>query len=313
MDVGVIGTGFMGKNHIRNYSEMKSVDSVFIYDVDEQSTNDIEEHYSNIDGNVYACKSMESFVDVSDAISICVPTQYHKNTIENILKIKNVDMLIENPMCHTTSEALKLLKILPKYNIIGVGHTERFSPIIPEIAKIIKDPLYIEFKRYEPSSPLYKIDGSNVVKDLMIHDIDIMRELFCKCPTSVYSVGNYDIYNVIIMCGLLPIHLSASRESSKKIRSIYIEMGESTLEADCLRQEITIYNKPNEFNLDKNKYSQENLVKKILVKKVEPLREELETFINCSIKHIPFPVSVDDAINNLMICDSIYNKGIYPM
>jgi predicted dehydrogenase len=33
MDVGVIGTGVMGQNHVRVYSELKEVDSVVIYDV----------------------------------------------------------------------------------------------------------------------------------------------------------------------------------------------------------------------------------------------------------------------------------------
>ena len=33
MDVGVIGVGAMGKNHVRVYSELKSVDSLGIYDV----------------------------------------------------------------------------------------------------------------------------------------------------------------------------------------------------------------------------------------------------------------------------------------
>ena len=33
MDVGVIGSGMMGQNHVRVYSELREVDSVVIYDV----------------------------------------------------------------------------------------------------------------------------------------------------------------------------------------------------------------------------------------------------------------------------------------
>lgn len=32
MDVGVIGVGAMGRNHVRVYSEMKGVDTVYVYD-----------------------------------------------------------------------------------------------------------------------------------------------------------------------------------------------------------------------------------------------------------------------------------------
>ena len=37
MDVGVIGVGAMGKNHVRVYSELKRVDSLGIYDVNTQA------------------------------------------------------------------------------------------------------------------------------------------------------------------------------------------------------------------------------------------------------------------------------------
>ena len=32
MDVGVIGVGVMGRNHVRVYSELKGVDTVYVYD-----------------------------------------------------------------------------------------------------------------------------------------------------------------------------------------------------------------------------------------------------------------------------------------
>ena len=32
MDVGVLGVGAMGRNHVRVYSELKGVDTVYVYD-----------------------------------------------------------------------------------------------------------------------------------------------------------------------------------------------------------------------------------------------------------------------------------------
>ena len=43
MDVGVIGVGTMGRNHVRVYSEMKSVDTVGVYDVNGPAAKDIGE------------------------------------------------------------------------------------------------------------------------------------------------------------------------------------------------------------------------------------------------------------------------------
>jgi len=41
MDVGVIGVGAMGKNHVRVYSELKSVDHLGVCDVNAQAAEAI--------------------------------------------------------------------------------------------------------------------------------------------------------------------------------------------------------------------------------------------------------------------------------
>ena len=56
----------------------------------------------------------------------------------------------------------------------------------------------------------------------MIHDIDILISLFGK-PDTIHSAGNTDVCSVLATCGTMPVALSASRKSSKKIRMIYIE------------------------------------------------------------------------------------------
>jgi predicted dehydrogenase len=62
--------------------------------------------------------------------------------------------------------------------IAGVGHIERFNPIVEEINKIIKNPLYVEIRRHNPAST--RITDSSIVEDLMIHDIDIVFNVFYK-------------------------------------------------------------------------------------------------------------------------------------
>ena len=51
MDVGVIGVGTMGKNHVRVYSELKSVDSLGIYDVNTPAAKAVgEKHGATVYG-----------------------------------------------------------------------------------------------------------------------------------------------------------------------------------------------------------------------------------------------------------------------
>lgn len=308
INVGVIGTGAMGKNHIRIYNDLKTVNAVYIYDIDEKSMRDIEDFYDGMNCDVYACDTLKSLVDACDAISICVPTQYHKSTIQSLIEDYKYEshLLIEKPICSTSKEAIDVAKLLskPKYNLVyGVGHVERFNPIVPELKKIIKDPLYVEFKRHNPSS--LRMIGTDVIEDLMVHDIDIMREIIGKSPLSIHGNGNHNVFSADIMIRSTPVHLSASRKSSKKIRSIYIEMEEFTIDADYMSQEITIYSKPDRYKLDNDKYVQENLVEKVMVTKKEPLKEELTTFVKCAFYNESFPVSIEDAINSMLICDDL--------
>jgi len=306
--VGVVGTGKMGRNHIRVYDELKPVEVVYIYDVNKKAAQTIEDEYGGIGGDVYSCDTLDGLIDTVESISVCVPTQFHASTIEHILnRDPEMPILIEKPMCSSPQEAIKLAKLVGDNKVNGVGHIERFNPIVPELKKIIKDPLYVEFKRHNPSSS--RMEGTNVVEDLMIHDIDVMRELFCKVPDSIYAVGNDDVHSVTITTlNNLPIHLSASRKSSKKIRSIYVETPEFTIDADYMSQEIMIYSKPDRFNLTDGRYHQENLVEKVIVNKVEPLKEELNKFIYCVQNNTRFPVSIDDAINNMLICEEILRR-----
>jgi len=303
INVGVIGTGAMGKNHIRIYNELKSVDSVYIYDIDKKAAQNIENNYDGV-GNVYACDSLDTLIDNIDAVSICTPTQFHKSTTMSVLSInEHIPMLIEKPICSSSKDSIDLVKEIPTDLICGVGHVERFNPIVPELNKIIEDPLYVEFKRHNPSSS--RMTGTDVIEDLMIHDIDIMRYLFGSEISSFYGKGNRDIFNATITIGKMPIHLSASRKSSKKIRSIYIEMEEFTVDADYMSQEITIYSKPDRYKFDNDRYTQENVVEKVMVTKKEPLKEELKTFIDCITYNQFFPVSLNDAINAMLICEEL--------
>lgn len=301
MYVGVIGSGVMGKNHLRVYSEMKSIDSIAVYDVNSKMATEASEKYGAIPYG-----SLNNLLKDVDAVSICVPTQYHFNIAQKVFKQK-LHALIEKPICSTYNEAKDLIKGIPIESVVGVGHIERFNPVVDEIHKIVKDPLYVELKRHNPTSS--RITGTSVVEDLMIHDIDIVINKFFSIPHIIHAVGSSDVCSVMMKCGNVPIVLSASRKSSKKIRKMYIECEEFTVEGDFMSQEVTMYRKPGKYQFENERYTQENIIEKVVVNKVEPLKVELNTFIECVKKDVPFPISPDQAMMNLYLCEGI-NKSL---
>lgn len=300
MKIGVIGTGTMGKNHVRVYSEFKAVEEIYVFDLNKEYANRMKEY------DAIVCNSIEELLNSVETVSICVPTKYHLNVARKVIE-KDIHCLIEKPITLTVREGEELLNLSKDRNlVVGVGHIERFNPIVGEIKKIIENPYYVEIKRHNPASA--RITDSSIVEDLMIHDIDIVfNVLFDENKYKIYSAGNSDICKVIVTFGGSVISLSASRMGSKKIRTVYIEDKDFTIEGDFMAQEIYVYRKPEKYGLENERYMQENIIEKVLVNKVEPLKIELKTFIDCIIKgkEFPFPVTHEQALKNLRICEEI--------
>jgi predicted dehydrogenase len=297
MDVGVIGVGVMGKNHARVYSELKQVDNLWITDLNEKAATEVAR--AN-DGQV--ASSVEALLDKVDAVSICVPTPFHNNVARTVFSA-GVPVLIEKPICQTAAEAEALINIIPKGLTVGVGHIERFNPIIDEIRRMIHKPLFIETKRHNPASA--RITGTSVVEDLMIHDIDVIFNLFGEKNYRLQSAGNADVCVALLTINGTTVSMSASRKSSKKIRIIYFELEDCTIEGNYMYQEITVYRKPGQYTLEHQRYVQENIIEKVLVNKQEPLKRELVTFLECAAAKKPFPITPEQALLNLQVSEQI--------
>lgn len=303
MDVGVIGAGVMGRNHVRVYSELKGVGTVYVYDPVKENVEKTKEYAT-------ACDSMEDLLKKVDSASICVPTKYHFDVAKKVIS-EDVNCLIEKPITLKVEEAQELIGILATKQIIaGVGHIERFNPIVNEISKITNHPAYVEIKRHNPTSN--RITDASVVEDLMIHDIDIVFNVLFQGQQGyrIHSAGNRNVCEAMVAFDGSVVALSASRMSSKKFRTFYTEDEDRTTEGDFMTQEVFIYRKPDKYESDNdNRYLQENIIEKVLVNKVEPLKVELKTFIDSVKSGKEFPVTPEQGLLNLLVCEKIV-RGI---
>lgn len=299
MDVGVIGCGMMGKNHARIYSELKLTDQVYIYDPDPKSVKYLTAHCEF----VTQCPTIEDLIRNVDAASICVPTPYHFAVARQMIEA-GIPVLIEKPICQTVKEAEDLVNLIPDDLTVGVGHIERFNPIIPELAQIIKKPLYIEINRHNPAST--RILGTSIIEDLMIHDIDLLFNLFPIRNWNLTCSGNDDVATALFTINECPAILTASRKSSKKVRRIYIEEEHFTVEGDFMAQELYIHRKPGKFAIDGERYSQETTIEKVQVNKSEPLKKELKTFLRAVRDKKKFTVTPRQGLQNLVLCEHIH-------
>jgi predicted dehydrogenase len=302
MDIGVIGVGAMGRNHVRVYSELKGVDTVYVYDP-------IPENAARASEFASICGSVEEMLEKVEAVSICVPTRYHFEAARKVIQA-GINCLIEKPITLTVEEGVRLLKIIEDSKlVVGVGHIERFNPIVSEMAKIAKKPAYVSIKRHNPTSS--RITDASVVEDLMIHDIDVAFNVLFKGEENfhIHSAGSANFCEALAVFPQSVLAISASRLSSKKFRTFYVESEDFTAEGDFMTQEVYIYRKPGKYGVENERYLQESIIEKVLLNKVEPLKVELKTFFDCVRVKKSFPVTPQEALRNLQICEQI-KKGL---
>lgn len=301
MIFGVIGVGSMGRNHVRVLTEIKRVDDVVVYDTNPERAESIAEAY-----DVRTADSIDSLLNEVDAVCICSPTKFHYKHAKMCLE-REKHVLVEKPLTSSYDEGVKLLEILKEKRDItfGVGHIERFNPIVSELSSIEIEATYIDMKRHNPASA--RITDSTVVEDLMIHDIDIVfNVLFPESKDfRLNAAGNRNVVQALVDFGNAIASFSASRIASKKIRTVYIENPELTIEGDFMTQELYIFRKPSVYQNVNEKYVQENVIEKLLINKVEPLKVELKTFIDAIDGKAEFPVNAEQAVKNLKICEKI--------
>jgi len=270
--VGVVGAGRLGTFHSKVYSRLKKhVKFVAVCDCNLERSLEIGKKYRTASYSDY-----EDLFDKVDAVSIAVPTSLHYNIAKDFLN-HGIHVLIEKPVTKTLSEVDELIRIAEERKLVmQVGHIERFNSAVLAIEPFLKKPKFIECQRL---GPFYKrVDDVGVVLDLMIHDIDIVLGLIKQDVTNIEAVGLStisdfeDVANVRLTFqdGTIA-DITASRVTKDVVRKMRIFQEDSYVSLDYVTQEAAVFKKTGE-----------RIVKeKIKIRKKDPLKKELKSFIEC--------------------------------
>ncbi len=299
LNVAVIGLGHLGSKHLRVYSELKdTVNVVAICDQQDSKGKPLAKQYG-----VPFIKDYRNLPDEVQAVNICTPTVTHCNIGKYFLE-RGIHTLIEKPITMDLKEADTLIALAQKNKLkLQVGHVERFNSAFQTIQKIVKDPLFIECHRLNPF-PNRSLD-IGVVTDLMIHDIDIILGLIKYPIKDIQAVGvpvltkREDIANVrLTFTNGSVCNITASRISPETMRKIRIFLKTAYISLDYVDQKAFIYRK-NLLSISKDV---------IPIEKEEPLKKELESFVECVLKDKTPVVSGVEAREALRVALEITDK-----
>lgn len=285
--VGVVGVGNMGRHHVKSFAALKHLcELVGIYEIDGEKSQEIAKSYG-----IESFSSLDDLLKKVDAVSIVTPTTTHLHIALQALEA-GCHILIEKPITSTLEEAKTLLqRTKQRGRVIQVGHIERFNPAVLELPKILEgqEIIAVNMERKGPFDP--RIEDTDVIQDLMIHDIDIMRSILDQPIKEVDAMGrvicsvngHYDfaVANLLLE-GNIIVSFTASRVTNKKVRCMTITTRTAYIELDYLERRITVSHRGGYATLDHfSEYHQENKVEQIYSSDEEPLRAQLAHFIHC--------------------------------
>lgn len=239
VSVAVVGAGFMGSNHARLLSAFPDARLSLIVDPDRERGRRVAEEFG-----CEAVTDMEQANGSVDAAIIATPTESHGETALHALEL-GWHVLVEKPLAPTVSEAREIVKAAEEAErILAVGHVERFNPACLDLPRFVTAPTFIQTRRL---SPFTERIGEGVVRDMMIHDIDLVLWLADAKPVrvvaeaSAWRDGTEDLATatVVFETGLVA-QLTATRIGQDKVRQIDILQPDSLVNVDLLRQDITI-------------------------------------------------------------------------
>lgn len=296
--VGVVGVGHLGSRHAKNYKEISNCELACVCDTDKNRLRDIAEAF-----NVPGYSDYRQAFGRVDAVSIAVPTELHYKIASDFLR-QNIHLLVEKPFTKTLQEADFLIQLASENNLtLQVGHIERFNSAFSATQKLIAEPRFIECHRLSPF-PSRSLDVGCVL-DIMIHDIDIVLGLVASEIQKIEAVGVNvltqfeDIANArITFKNNCVANLTASRVSDEVMRKIRIFQAHTYISLDYKDAKASVYKKEGE-----------NITKEdIPIEKEEPLKKELQSFVDCVINRSMPLVSGAVAREALAVALEIQNQ-----
>lgn len=272
-----VGVGSLGRHHARILASTPGVVLVGVSDISPEQGRSIAKEY----GTAYY-DDPAGLIPLVDCVSVAVTTSNHYEVCRKFLEAGR-HTLVEKPLASSLEEGRALVELARSTGtLLQVGHLERFNPAFLAVKPMIKQPKFFEAHRLSVFVP--RSLDVDVVLDLMIHDIDLVLSLTGSPVKEIRAAGipiltdKIDIANVRLEFEDGSVaNLTASRVSVEKIRKIRFFQRDDYISLDLARQTVSVYS----LHAADTPLGREIISRNILVEQGEPLRNEINDFLDC--------------------------------
>lgn len=188
--VAVIGSGYWGKNLVRNFADLGALSAVC--DSHSETLCALGEQYPR-------CRTLTSFAEVLhdpsiQAVAIATPAETHGLMVREAL-LSGKDVFVEKPLCLSAEQGRSLVTLArERGRILMVGHLLWYHPAVLKLKELIDSGELGRIQYiYSNRLNLGKIRREeNILWSFAPHDISVILGLLGEPPQSVSAQGgNY--------------------------------------------------------------------------------------------------------------------------
>ena len=205
--LGVIGTGMMGCEHIRN---VVALDGAVVTAVSDPNDTPLEWARANLGdqaGRVSAFRDHRDLLasGLVDGVIIASPNHTHIDVLRDALAT-DVPVLVEKPLCTTVADCMEVSRLASRRDAITwVGLEYRYMPTIASLIDVVRSGELGDLKMFsirEHRFPfLVKVDNWNrfsrntggTLVEKCCHFFDLMNLVVGSMPSRVYASGGQDV------------------------------------------------------------------------------------------------------------------------
>jgi len=188
--IAVIGTGYWGKNLVRNFGALGALQ--VIVDTDSEILDRMAQDYPD-------AKVIGSYSEVLNdpaiaGLAIATPAETHGTLVREAL-LAGKDVFVEKPLCLSETEGQELIRLAEECNkILMVGHLLWYHPVVLKLKEIVaKGELGRIQYIYSNRLNLGKLRREeNVLWSFAPHDVSVILSLTGEMPETIQAQGgNY--------------------------------------------------------------------------------------------------------------------------
>ena len=187
--IGVIGYGYWGPNLVRNFSDSERARVVAVSDLSAKRLGVVATRYPAVQATADAHELIQN--PAVDAVVVATPVSTHFDLAMAALAAGK-HVLVEKPMTATSEQAIRLIEEADRRGrVLMVDHTFVYTSAVRKIRDLIAAGELGQLHYYDSvrvNLGIFQHDV-NVIWDLAVHDLSILRFLFADEPWGVSATG----------------------------------------------------------------------------------------------------------------------------